>query len=208
LRGCWLNERRLAFLVEQIGTAGLPPAAAILEIGSGTGWLLRRLATRFPEHRFFGVEPDPTYVEYARRHGQPNETHLVGAAESVGREACPAFHMVLSNDVLHHVQSLDATFDGVAAVTTPGCTWWAIEPNFLNPYTFLRQHFTYGERNFLPYPAVRLAAHNGWQLRERRNIFLIPPFVHEPTPWMRMLEARFENNPVLGGGLCLRLVRR
>jgi 2-polyprenyl-3-methyl-5-hydroxy-6-metoxy-1,4-benzoquinol methylase len=208
LRECWLNQRRLAFLVDQIRAANLPSDATVLEVGSGTGWLLRRLAARFPDHRFVGLEPDAAYVDFARRNAQPNEQHSVGVAEELEAGSLPPIHMLLSNDVLHHVHSMEATFRSAAAIASPRCVWWAIEPNFLNPYTFLRQHFTFGERNFLPRSAMSLAASSGWRLTTRRNLFLVPPFVRQPASWMRAVEARFEDNPILGGGLCLRLVRR
>jgi len=191
-------------LVDEIRAANLTLGAAILEVGSGTGWLLRRLAAEFPEHRFFGLEPDATYVDFARQHARPNECHSTGLAEELDARAFPPVEMVLSNDVLHHVQSVEATFCGVADIAAPGCVWWSIEPNFLNPYTFL----TFGERNFLPRSAVPMAVRAGWQLTGRRNLFLVPPFIRRPPPWMRVLEGRLEDNPILGGGLCLRLVRR
>jgi SAM-dependent methyltransferase len=83
LRACWLNQRRLAFLVDQIRATNLPSGATVLEVGSGTGWLLRRLAARFPEHRFVELEPDAAYVDFARQNAQPNEQHSVGVAEEL-----------------------------------------------------------------------------------------------------------------------------
>lgn len=49
------------------------------------------------------------------------------------------------------------------AVAHPGCTWLAIEPNMLNPYTFTRQRFIAGERNFVPRSALRAGRDNGWR---------------------------------------------
>lgn len=207
-RECWLSHRRLNFLTDQFRSARLRPGAVVLEVGAGTGWLLRRLAERFPEQRFIGIEPDETYVLFARAHSRPNEEHVLALAEQLAQTNLPACDVVLSNDVLHHVSSVEATFRGVAAVAADECTWWAIEPNFLNPYTHLKQRFSPGEKNFIPRAALREAAECGWQLTDRRTLFLVPPFVRTPAPWMAAVERRWEGNPVLGGGICLRLRRR
>ena len=205
LRRCWLNERRLRFLAGELEAAGLPTGSQVLELGCGTGWLVRQLAGRLPQLEFTGVDPDPAYVRFAREqaaHG--NEHYLEGTAEELpaGSEAVA---VVLSNDVLHHVASLARTFESAARAGRPGTEWIAIEPNCLNPYTFARQQFTEGERNFFPRQAVGLARASGWRFAGRRHLFLIPPFVRSAPGWMVELERRLERVPVLAGGVCLRL---
>src|SRR4051794_23200688 len=58
LRRCWLNERRLRFLTEQLQAAALPAGSRVLELGCGTGWLVRQLAGRLPHLEFTGLDPD------------------------------------------------------------------------------------------------------------------------------------------------------
>jgi SAM-dependent methyltransferase len=204
LRRCWLNERRARFLTDRLERAGLPDGTRVLELGSGTGWLLRELARRLPNLEFVGVEPDPSYVAFARERAGRNERHLQGTAEELPAEvtACSA---VLSNDVLHHVRSIPATFHSAAAAARPGARWWAMEPNCLNPYTFVRQQLGFGERNFFSGKAVRAAAADGWRLERRDHLFLVPPFVREAPGWMVALERRLEGVPPLAGGVCLQL---
>lgn len=209
LRQCWLNERRLRFLAERIGSGRLPDGARVLEIGSGTGWLLRRLAETFLSLDFTGVEPDASYVEFANLRASENEQHAAAVAETLAvRFPAASFHLVLSNDVLHHVGSIPQVFSATAAVSAPGAQWWLIEPNFLNPYTFVKQRFTHGERNFYPRGALHDAAISGWRLVSRRNLFLIPPFIRSAPAWMRAVERRWETNPILAGGICLHLIHR
>lgn len=205
LRQCWLNERRLQFLAGRLDAADLPAGSRVLELGCGTGWLVRQLAGRLPHLEFTGLDPDPTYVRFAREQAaHANERYVEGTAEELPA-ASEGVAVLLSNDVLHHVASLGRTFESAARAGRAGAEWIAIEPNYVNPYTFARQQFTAGERNFFPRQAVRVARSSGWRLVARRHLFLIPPFVRTAAPWMIELERRFERIPVLAGGVCLRL---
>jgi hypothetical protein len=158
---------------------------------------------------FRGLEPDSSYVDFAnRRATTPNERTTWGRAEDIPASLGSSFAVILSNDVLHHVQSQKLAFAGVASVATHRAVWLAIELNVLNPYSFVRQQFGFGERNFFPGAAARVAAEVGWRLTARGNLFLIPPFVRAPQEWMLSLERHLELSPVLAGGLWLRFRRR
>ncbi|MEH3079261.1 MAG: class I SAM-dependent methyltransferase, partial [Quadrisphaera sp.] len=61
----------------------------VLEVGSGTGTLLRRLAGNHPDRRFTGVEPLPNYVDFAN--GRSKDLGLENVVFEVGTgEALPA----------------------------------------------------------------------------------------------------------------------
>jgi hypothetical protein len=207
LRSCWLNRRRAEFLAARILDYALPAASLVVEVGSGAGGLLNGLGGRFPEYRFLGIEPLPNYVEFARAAAPGNVSYVMVSAEDAASCLPDEPRLVLSNDVLHHLPSYSVAARALARRAGAGCRWLAIEPNPWNPYTFLRQAAGYGERNFHPGAFAQAAEREGWRLRSREYLFLIPPFVKAPPEWMKAVERRFEKVPVAAGGVCLELSR-
>jgi SAM-dependent methyltransferase len=208
LRDCWLNERRFLFLAKALERAGLPQDAAILELGSGTGWLLTRLAARFPRWRFTGLEPLPGYVEFARReHRAAGVEYTVGTAETAAEAlgARKRYDAILSNDVLHHVVSESGTAESVARVAKENALWLAIEPNWKNPYVAFGSTAKPGERNFWPRRFMRASRSAGWTVEGTAHLFLIPPFIRRPPRLLIAIERIFERFPLTAGGVCLKL---
>lgn len=184
----------------------------VVELGSGTGTLLRELARRFPERRFVGTEPLTNYVEFARKRAQQegltNVTFEAAPAEKLSSVLEPAAAgMVLSVDTLHHVQDVDHVIAEVAAASAPGAHWHAMEPNRLHPYVLAYHVLTPGERTFPAADFTRRAARQGWRLAGRSRLFLYPSGVRRVPPWAVALEQRLEPVPVLAGGVLLDLVR-
>jgi SAM-dependent methyltransferase len=206
LRACWLNERREQFIAARLESYALPERALIVEIGSGTGWLLNRLGGRFPRLRFIGIEPIGGYVEYARRAAPANVVYQQSTIEDALSFASVP-RVVLSNDVLHHVPSYEGALHAVARFTAPACRWLAIEPNCRNLYTFVKQATGYGEQNFWPGRFRKLALREGWTLRLKGHLFLVPPAVKQAPSWMQSLERQFERIPALAGGVYLEFER-
>ena len=206
IRRCWLNSRRAMFIADWIRRLALPPGARVLEIGSGTGLLLRNLAGQFPALDFTGLEPIAAYVDFASaRCGSPNVSFVSGAAEMAKQTLSPPFHAILSNDVLHHVESVGETVGNASAVSARGCRWLAIEPNAINPYVFCGQSLKSGEKNFYPTEFLGICGENGWRLIRRGHIFAIPPFMKEPPDWLKTLERRIEGFAPIAGGIRLDL---
>jgi len=207
IRRCWLNQRRTLFVIERLREYGIGPGAAVLELGSGTGWLLRELAQAFPEVRFCGLEPLDAYVAYAsERTPAPNVRFVCSRAENAAACLDEKFQVILSNDVLHHVESVTHVCGSAAGVAEPGCYWLAMEPNPLNPYVRCSQFLKRGERNFDLREFARAAAASGWHVGSREYLFLVPPFFREAPEWLQELERRLEGFPLLGGGVCLESV--
>ena len=209
LRQCWLNRRRATFIAERLRAWNLGAGASVLEIGSGTGQLLRELAPLFPRAEFFGIAPQAEYVEYSvSRTTAPNLHFSCGKAEAASVLYEERFSGVLSNDVLHHVDSVPDAIGSVSKIAAPACRWLAIEPNAMNPYAFLGQSLKSGERNFWPGEYLRAAQACGWSLEMRQYIFAIPPFVRATPPqWMQNLELALERIPFVGGGVCVEMKR-
>ncbi|HEY1341413.1 MAG TPA: class I SAM-dependent methyltransferase [Bryobacteraceae bacterium] len=204
LRDCWLNQRRERFIAAWLAGCALPDGALVVEIGSGTGRLLNGLGVRFPHLRFAGIEPIPGYVEYARRQAPPNIAYQQAPLDDV-QSFAGSPRAILSNDVLHHLPSYEGALHAVAGFASEDCRWLAIEPNCKNLYTFVKQAIGYGERNFWPRRFRHAAEGEGWTLRSKGHLFLIPPSFREAAHWMQALEHRLEAVPFLAGGVYLEL---
>jgi SAM-dependent methyltransferase len=210
LRSCWLNERRRSYIHKWLaGEVCRRGALRVLELGSGTGWLLGELARAFPECCFMGVEPLESYVEYSRKRAQLSNLVFIGDTAEAFQQppGWAPFDVVLSNDMLHHVASLRAVVANVTKSVSRSAQWLLIEPNCVNPYTFVRQATLPGERNFWPRQFLRTASAAGWSPLRRDYLFLIPPFVRNPPLAARALERRIEWIPFLAGGVAVVLGR-
>ncbi|HXW78098.1 MAG TPA: class I SAM-dependent methyltransferase [Acidimicrobiales bacterium] len=102
----WLGRLHhdIADRVVDIALARAPGAETVLDVGCGTGYLLRQMAARLPEAtRLEGVDPAPTMVEVARASaGQDERIHFqTGTAEQLpfsNRE----FQLVISTTSFDH----------------------------------------------------------------------------------------------------------
>lgn len=184
----------------------------VLEVGSGTGTLLRRLAGNHPDRRFTGVEPLPNYVDFAN--GRSKDLGLENVVFEVGTgEALPAsvadssVDLFISVDALHHVDDLDAVIAEASRAAAPGARWRAMEPNRLHPYVYLWHTVTAGERTFDAGDFVRRARAAGWRLVGKDRLYIFPSTVQQVPPWAERLERRLEKVPFLSGGLALDLVK-
>jgi SAM-dependent methyltransferase len=209
MRDCWLTRRRLRYMTEVVGA--LPEGARVLEIGSGAGEILIALALGHPRLQFVGLDPQSGYVAFASeaagRQGAANVSFRRGTAEEADAALSgePGFDLIVSNDVLHHVASQQGTAVAAARLARPGARWLAIEPNWRNLYVLVRCAWTHGEKNFWPAPFLRAARSAGWTGGRRSFLFLIPPFVKEPSPFFARLEERLESWSPVAGGVALLL---
>lgn len=204
-----MSRRRLEVVADLV----VRSSGTVVEIGSGTGSLLRELARRFPERRFVGVEPLINYVEFARKRAQqeglPNLSFEAAPAERLSSVVgAGSAGMVLSVDTLHHVEDMDHVIAEVAAVTAPGAHWHAMEPNRLHPYVVVYHLLTPGERTFAAGDFVRRAGRRGWQLAGRTRLFLFPSCVRRVPGWAAYVERWMEGVPPIAGAVLLDLVRR
>ncbi|SCX51656.1 2-polyprenyl-3-methyl-5-hydroxy-6-metoxy-1,4-benzoquinol methylase [Klenkia marina] len=201
-----MARRRLAFYDEVVrGSEG-----TVVEIGMGTGVLLRELAKRHPDRSFVGVEPLANYVEFARERaaeeGLRNVRAEVGTGEDlVAAVGAGAAGLVISVDMLHHVADVREVADQVARAAAPGCQWRAMEPNRVHPYVLAYHVLTDGERTFPVRPFLRTAAAAGWRLQGRRNLYLYPSTVARVPAWAEKVERRLEGLRPVAGAVVLDL---
>jgi len=203
-----MSRRRLEILTDLLRASRGP----VVELGCGTGTLLRRLGERFPDRRFLGVEPLANYVDFARARAAAEGLRNVGFAVGTGEQLAPvagraSAGVVISVDALHHVSDVDRTIAQVAEVAEPGAHWLAMEPDRLHPYVLAYHVLTPGERTFPVRDFLRRATGAGWRLGGRRRYFLYPSGVQRVPGWAAALERRAEGVPLLSGAVLLDLVR-
>jgi ubiquinone/menaquinone biosynthesis C-methylase UbiE len=92
--------------------------ASILDVGCGTGKLLRRASARWPQARLIGVDPAKGMVELAQRL-TPAATFFTGAAESLPLQD-GSVELALSTISFHHWQDQVAGVREIARVLRPG----------------------------------------------------------------------------------------
>jgi SAM-dependent methyltransferase len=98
--------------------APLAPPTIVLDIGCGTGRLLRAAATRWPEAKLVGIDPAQGMVAVARRL-TPDATILRGLAEVLPLSD-GSVDLVLSTLSCHHWQDQAAGFREIVRVLRPG----------------------------------------------------------------------------------------
>jgi len=179
-RQCHLNERRIKFIIGRLKSYQLPLGSKILEIGSGTGWLLLRLSLIFPQYQFIGVEPNKDFILFAQQQTLPsNLKFLNGFAEQISKMEFENIDVILSNDVLHHVNAtIESVIQNLSSKARLGkCKWLIIEPNCFNPYVFWCHWYLWrkdGEDIFYPWRFLKISRRYGWLLRRSSFLFLIP----------------------------------
>lgn len=107
-----------------LAEAQMPHPAKILDVGCGTGRLLRSASQRFPGARLDGVDAAPQMVEVARRLLPPDAPIQIQEATA---EALPfgdgQFDLVLSTMTFHHWADQKKGVNEVARVLAPNGRW-------------------------------------------------------------------------------------
>ena len=94
------------------------PPSCIIDIGCGTGRLLRAAAVRWPEAQLFGVDPAEQMVSEATRLN-PNAIFKLASAESLPFPDQTA-DIVLSSLSFHHWANQEKGLKEIARVLRPG----------------------------------------------------------------------------------------
>ncbi|MEJ2600867.1 MAG: class I SAM-dependent methyltransferase [Anaerolineales bacterium] len=113
----WLFFDRIHRALLSTIPAGIAPAA-IVDIGCGTGRLLRKLAARWPEADLIGVDPAEGMVAEARRF-TPEATFYVGQAEDLPLPEA-SVDLVVSTTSFHHWRDQALGVRQVGCVLRPG----------------------------------------------------------------------------------------
>lgn len=106
-----------------LAAAEVSSIRAILDVGCGTGRLLRAAAQRFPRARLEGVDAAPEMVRTAARLAPPGRVGLrIARAESLPF-ADGSFDAVFSTLTFHHWADQPAAAAEIARVLAPGGRW-------------------------------------------------------------------------------------
>jgi ubiquinone/menaquinone biosynthesis C-methylase UbiE len=140
---------------------------AILDVGCGSGRLLRAAHRRWPKARLFGVDPSSGMVEAGRRL-TPAEMHLAGA-ESIPL-ADASIDVAFSTIAFHHWADPGQGLREVARVLRPGGHFVLIDnvgPDWLARNLRDRPYLTPDDR-------VSLWSRNGLRVLEQRHVGIFP----------------------------------
>lgn len=100
---------------------------SLLEIGTGAGYFLATVGTRFPGARLAGLEYDPRLLEATQRRA-PGATCIQGNAESFSFENA-RFDVIVSFQVIEHLYSPEAMLANVKKHLKPGGIFIMTTPN-------------------------------------------------------------------------------
>lgn len=102
--------------------------ASVLDVGCGTGRLLRQAHTYWPEAQLIGVDPANGMIEMAKRL-TPNATFLTGMAEALPLQDA-SVDLALSTISFHHWQDQAAGIREIARVLRPGGYFLLVDLSF------------------------------------------------------------------------------
>lgn len=149
--------------------APLPPPESVLDVGCGTGRLLRAAATRWPNSRLIGVDPAQGMVDSAQRL-TPGATIQRGLAESLPLPDA-SVELAFSTLSFHHWRDHAAGVREIARVVRPGGHF--ILADFASPrlVSWLTFH-----RGGVPAAArQRLFIAAGWRIERQQTV--VYPFI-------------------------------
>ena len=102
--------------------------ASVLDVGCGTGRLLRQAHTYWPEAQLIGVDPANGMIEMAKRL-TPNATFFTGMAEALPLQDA-SVDLALSTISFHHWQDQAAGIREIARVLRPGGYFLLVDLSF------------------------------------------------------------------------------
>lgn len=125
------DEDMLPVIDEYLGLLNLPEGGCIVDIGSGTGGITRRIADRFPAASVMGLEPSAALTQKAMdlAGDRPNLTFSVGDGAALDLEDAVADVAIL-HTVLSHVSNPEPLIAEAVRILRPGGTLVICDADF------------------------------------------------------------------------------
>lgn len=147
--------------------ASFGDVTSILDVGCGSGRLLRAARVRWPAARLVGVDPSTGMIEAGRRL-TPAELHVAGAESMPVSDG--TIDLAFSTIAFHHWSDPGRGLREVARVLRPGGRFVLIDnvgPDWLARYLKDRPYLTADERQ-------ALWSENGLRVLAQRPVWLFP----------------------------------
>jgi len=119
----WLGRlhHEIADRTAALAASLVPAPRRVLDIGCGTGYLLRSLAVRYPEAiELVGVDPAPSMIEVARRSSGDERLWFAGGVAEHLPPGDRRFDLVVSTTSFDHWSDQRAGLGECARVLAPG----------------------------------------------------------------------------------------
>jgi ubiquinone/menaquinone biosynthesis C-methylase UbiE len=126
LQRAFFDRAHQATLVLAAGIVHQP--VSVLDVGCGTGKLLRRATPHWPEAHLTGVDPAKGMIEMAKRL-TPNATFFTGMAEALPLQDA-SVDLALSTTSFHHWQDQAAGIREIARVLRSGGYFLLVDASF------------------------------------------------------------------------------
>ena len=160
----WLFERVHKAVLNVVAQRGNEPGV-ILDVGCGTGKLLRAAGIRWPNAQLIGVDPAQGMIKVAQ-HLTPDATFHIGTAESLPL-ADYSVDLVLSTTSFHHWRDHAAGVREVARVLRPGGSFFLADFSVPAWVSHLTHHALYQQ----PAKQRRLFTDAGLNVEAQQPIF-------------------------------------
>ncbi|MBX2857831.1 MAG: methyltransferase domain-containing protein [Cellvibrionaceae bacterium] len=124
----WQEEKKV------YDNLAIPEQARILEIGSGPGFYVKKLAELFPQARFVSLEYDKTFSAYQHQlfAGELAERTDIVCGDILNIEGLGEFDLVVSRMVLEHLPQPQTVFQKMNAFVKRGGTFVLLDNDFSN----------------------------------------------------------------------------
>jgi len=126
-RGEEMEESHLPIVEPTLALMDLRPADRVLDVGSGSGWLVRRLAAHMPDGSVVGIDVSDEMIRRAQlaSAGVPNVQFLHGTAEEIPAPA-ESFTKVLSVESAYYWHDPARGLSEIFRVLEAGGSAWIL----------------------------------------------------------------------------------